>query len=118
MAELDYNYVKELDDKELMLRAVEDYPVYTKRQRKMLGALVGLSTRGLVTTNVSSLVKVTGMANAAIYTLLGELEQDGAIARIGSPRAPVKAFALKYNRLHLMVESYLSKQEYLARKSV
>lgn len=106
----------DIDNKELLLKAIEDYEPYTNSQKKLLTALIDIAIDGSVTISVLSLSKLIGFTRAMVYIALAGLENDKAIRKINTKQARISTFEINYPRLNRLIELYLKKQEYLKKR--
>ena len=102
-----------IENKELLISAINDYEPYNKSEKKLLIAFVNITIDGMITTSVTSLSKLIGFTRAMVYKSLLALEQDNAIKRTNVKQARVSTFEVNYARLRYITEIYLKKQDFI-----
>lgn len=105
-----------IDNKELLLAAIDDYEPYTKSQKKLLQAIVNIEVGGSLTTSITSLSKTIGYTRAMTYIAVDALEKDGILKKTNTKQARVSTFEINFARLRTLMELYIKKQDYLAKK--
>ena len=106
--------MSDMDNKELLLAAIEDYEPYTKSQRKLLSAFVGLAVDDIVNISVISLSKLIGISRFAVYKNLNFLESDNAIKKLNNDKeGRLAGFHISQDKLKHIEAVYVQKQKYL-----
>jgi predicted transcriptional regulator len=105
-----------ISDKDLVIKAIEDYDLYSKSDKKLLGAFIDLQVANSVMVRINSLSKLMGVTRAMIYNSIKKLMDDGIISRVNTKYSRVSNYSINYSRLEQLVELYNKKQEYLAKR--
>ena len=101
------------DNKALLIEAIDNYDAYTKSQRKILSAFVGLAVNDIIPIKVSSLSEMLQISRFSVYSALSCLEKDRAIIKINTTGSKLPSFKLNHDKLQLIEETYIQKQKYL-----
>lgn len=98
-----------MNDKELLLEAIDNYSLFTQAQRVLLKVLVNINIDNTVTTSVEELSKLAESTKTTIYKSLNLLEEVGAIEKIKGPNKGIGIIKLKINKLNEIQEIYVKK---------
>lgn len=97
-------------EKNIVLTAINDYDLYTQRQKKILSTLVSVSVDGVAHISVPSISKVTGLAQNSTYVILRTLEEEGCIVRERNKGQKSNAYKLNETKLNQLVRIHHQKQ--------
>ena len=97
-------------EKNMILAAINDYDLYTQRQKKVLSTLVSVAVDKVAHVSVASISKAIGLAPNSAYVVLRSLEDDGCIARERSKGQKSNAYKLNEIKLDQLVKIYYQKQ--------
>lgn len=101
--QMNYN----IDNKELLMRAIEEYDILTKAQRKVLAIIVSFE-HGIKTKAIANIIGVTA---AAIYEHLETLLNDNFIINISKKNSP-GIFIANNNKMLEITKFFTVKQNY------
>jgi hypothetical protein len=102
-----------MKDKELLLKAIDNYDVYAATQRITLRALIDLSIDGVASISPTSLSKLIKIGRGLIYNNLRILQEDGFIKNIGKAKNRIGLYKLNETKLEEIVELHKKKLKYL-----
>jgi DNA-binding MarR family transcriptional regulator len=102
-----------MKDKELLIRAVDNYDLYVESQRLTLKALIDIAINGLVTISPTALSKLLKIGRGVIYHNLHLLEKDGFIKKSGKSRKRATLYELNEIKLNEIIKIYNKKLKYL-----
>ena len=102
-----------MNDKELLLEAIDNYTQYTLAQRTVLKTLVSISINNIVKTNAEELSKISGITKATIYSSLKLFLKEGIIEKIEGPNRGIGIIKLISSQLDEIQKIFLKKIELL-----
>ena len=98
-----------MENKKLLLEAIDNYSLFNKNQKKVLQALLNLSIDGEVIASIKDLLDITKLTRATISSALSFLEAQEFI-EIPSLRGVVfTSCKIKQSKLTEIVTSYQTK---------
>lgn len=97
-------------DKTLLLKAIDDFELYSKAQRSMLKILVGLSVENIANVSCAYMVKNAGLSRPSIYLNLKKFEKEGFITRIKTIGNKQDSFKLNPEKLDYILQIYQNKK--------
>lgn len=100
-----------IDNKELLLAAIDDYSLYTPAQRKLLQVLVNLSVDGTIVTTAIALARNINTTKITIYTALELFKREGLIEIPESQGVKFTSCRLKQSKLNEILSHYIKKLE-------
>ena len=106
-----------IEDKELLLEAIDNYDVYTPSVATVLKILIELSVDDVVIISVLKLSKLTKISRPVVYKALETFEETGIIERIKKPQHKTSCFYLKANKLKHIIEHY-KRQKNILNKTI
>lgn len=112
MAKLAYRIGIHMDNKEQLLKAIDNYDAYSIGYRKILKLLVELAIDDIAHITVIQLSKISMLSREMIYQALYAFHQDGLIEivkRTKGKTGTISCVILKPNRLDQLLQFY-SKQ--------
>jgi hypothetical protein len=95
-----------MEDKKLLIKAIDYCDLYTPNQRKLLSLFVKLAINDVITMNVKSLAFITKQSKPTIYNTIKILEKDMVIEVI-SKNIPLKMVKLNTAKLKAIKRIYL-----------
>lgn len=101
-----------MKDKELMMKAIEEYSLYTPYQRQLLKSLVALSVNDVAIITPSKLARLTKMTRSAVYYALKRFESDGVVIRKKGQNNLINAFRLDALKLEDILTIYKIETKY------
>lgn len=102
-----------MKNKELLIRAIDNYDIYVETQRLTLKVLIDIAINGIVTISPTALSKLLKIGRGVIYHNLRLLEEDGFIKKTGKSRKRTTLYELNEIKLNEIVEIYNKKSKYL-----
>jgi DNA-binding MarR family transcriptional regulator len=101
-----------MDNKELLLKAIDNYDVYSLTQRETLKALVNISIDSVATVSPTGLSKLIKIKRGIIYHNLKIFEKDKFIEKITKTTKRASIFRLSEPKLDYLVKLYENKRNY------
>jgi hypothetical protein len=101
-----------MKNKELLIRAVDNYDLYVETQRLTLKALIDIAINGIITISPTALSKLLKIGRGVVYYNLRLLEEDGFIKKIGKGRKRTTSYELNEIKLSEIIEIYNKKSKY------
>jgi Mn-dependent DtxR family transcriptional regulator len=98
------NYI--IDNRDLLLKAIEEYDIYRPQGRDILKVLVLVAEGELATITVSKLIELSGVSRQGTYNTLKYLENDKVIEHIKAPGLKLNSFRLNTTKLNSIVKYY------------
>jgi hypothetical protein len=102
-----------MKNKELLMKAIDNYDIYVATQKITLKALIDLAIDGIVTISPTALSKLIKIGRGVIYHNLRIFEEDSFIKSTGKSRNRTTLYKLNEVRLNEIVEIYNKKSKYL-----
>lgn len=99
-----------LNNKQNLIHAIEDYDVYSLNQRKILVLLVNVSVNQLASVSIDYIVKTVGISKPNVYQNITKLAKDKTIIRIRQKGTKVDAYELCKEKLDYILQIYQNKQ--------
>jgi len=103
----------DMNDKELLLKAIDNYSLYTSAQRVLLRTFVSINVNNIIITDVKELSKMLGISKATIYSSLEIFLIGGVIERVKSPNKGIGMLKLISSQLEEIKNIFLKKHELL-----
>lgn len=97
-------------EKTLLMRAIDDYGIYTVAQRTVLKTLVGLSVGDIANVSCAYLMEVANLTRASIYLNLKKFQNDGFITRVKKTGSKQDIYKLEFKNLNTILQLYQNKQ--------
>lgn len=105
-----------MKDKEKLLEAIEDYTIYTPKQRELLKILVGISVDNIAVITPLALTKLLNTTKATIYHSIKCLTKDGIIQRDNTKSSyRFGEYHLNSEKLKSILTSYENKLKYFSK---
>ncbi|CAB4124149.1 MarR-type HTH domain containing protein [uncultured Caudovirales phage] len=102
-----------MKDKELLLKAIDDYDLLTQSGKIVLKSLIKLAIDDVVIINIKELSKLSKVSRPAVYSSLKILEDSGFIERQTSPGSRLSSFLLKPQRFNTIINYYTVRKNFL-----
>lgn len=97
-------------EKDMIREAINDYDLYTDKQKKVLNTLVSVAVDKIAYVSVKSISDTINLAQNSTYVVLRALENDGFIERERSKGQKSNAYKLNEEKLERLVKIYYQKQ--------
>ena len=97
---------RHMDNKDLLMKAVDNYEAYSPSYRKILKLLVELSIDDVAYTTVLQLSNILVLSRQVIYEALYVFEKEKIIEIIKKDRGKISSIVLKPNKLNQIVQYY------------
>lgn len=98
-----------MEDKELLIKAIEHYTFYTSVQRKLLKLLVQIEINHVIRASILELSKITKISRASIYRILSIFQRDGIISLPNKQPSKLNQIILIPEKLELIKDNFLKK---------
>jgi len=102
------------DNKEQLIKAIDNYNSYSIGSRKILKLLVELAIDDIAHITVMQLSKISKLSREMIYQALCAFQQDGLIEIVKKTKGKtgiISFIILKPNRLERLVQFYIKQLE-------
>lgn len=100
-----------MENKELLLKAIDGYDIYKPQGRYILKALVAIAIDDLAMTTVSRLCELSKVSRQGTYNTLRYLENDRVIERIKNSGTRLSSFRLNRNKLDNIIKYYNQQEQ-------
>lgn len=90
--------------------AINDYDLYTQKQKRVLDTLVAVSVDGVAHVSVQSISQAINLAQNSTYVVLRSLENESCITRERNKGQKSNAYKLNEVKLDQLVKIYHQKQ--------
>ncbi len=101
-----------MKDKELLLKAIDHYDVYTPKQREILKILIGISVNDIAIITPRELTNLLGTTKATIYYSLTRLKDDEIIISQNGEKERFSMYRLNNTKLEDILTVYKKKMEF------
>jgi Fe2+ or Zn2+ uptake regulation protein len=101
-----------MKDKELLLKAIDNYDVYTPKQREILKTLIGISVNDIAIITPRELTKLLNTTKATVYYSLTRLKEDEIIINQNGEKERFSIHRLNNTKLDDILTVYKRKTEY------
>lgn len=101
-----------MNNKELLLKAIDNYDEYVLTQRETLKALVNLSIDSVVTVSPTAFSKLIKIRREIIYYNLKIFEKDKFIVKITKTTKRANVFRFNKIKLDYLIKLYENKRNY------
>jgi Fe2+ or Zn2+ uptake regulation protein len=98
-----------MEDKEIVIKAVEGYSFYTKPQRKLLKLLMELENDYVIKLSILELSNISGISRASIYRIIEIFEKDGILQLPPQSNTRLNTITLVPKELDVIKRNYLKK---------
>lgn len=95
-----------MKDKELLIKAIDSYDLYTPHERKVLKTLLLISIEDVAITSILKLSKLSKVSRPVVYKALAAFKKHELIEEIKDARNILNAFKLKRNKLEEIQKHY------------
>jgi len=100
-----------LNNKKLLLTAVDYYSLYTEKQRSLLKYLINLSIDGVIKLSTSEASKYIKTSRANVYLTLDKFEKEELLSKVREKADRHSAYKLNNDKLNYILQVYYNKQE-------
>lgn len=94
----------------MMREAINDYDLYTQKQKNVLNTLVSVAVDKVAHLSVKSISDAIHLAQNSTYVVLRSLEDEGCITRERNKGQKSNAYKLNETKLDQLVKIYYQKQ--------
>lgn len=91
-------------------KAINDYDLFTHKQKKVLTALVAVAVDNVAYISASSISKAIKLALNSTYVVLRSLENEGYISRERSKPQKSNSYIINKEKLEWLVKLYEQKK--------
>jgi len=98
-----------MTDKELIIKAIENYSFYTISQRLLLKSLYQLASDNCIYASVSEIGKITKISRASIYRILAIFQKDGLISIPNKEKSKLNKIILISEKLEQIKDNFTNK---------
>lgn len=99
-----------MDNKDLWMKAIDNYSAYTSGQQKLLKIFINTAVDNVVVASVSDLNEVSKISKPSIYRCLERFQTDGIIEPIKEGNIRLNSYRLKTSKIDDITERYLKKK--------
>ena len=99
-----------IDNKELLLAAIEDYDLYSMSQRQLLKILITIEIDNIASVKTQYLMSALNLSKAAIYKIIKQLEGNQLIKRVRLKGTQHDSFQINKASLIHIVRLYNNKK--------
>jgi len=99
-----------LNNKQSLIHAIEDYDVYSLNQRKILALLVNVSVKQLASVSIDYITKTVRISKPNVYQNITKLIKDKTIIRIRQKGTKVDSYELCKEKLDYILQIYQNKK--------
>jgi DNA-binding MarR family transcriptional regulator len=100
-----------MNDKELLIKAIENYDPYSLSKRKVLKVLVNTSIDGIARISGKRISELVGKSLGNIFLTIRNLEKDGFIERIKSTGEQSFSYKLNPSKMDFIIKLYYHNSE-------
>ena len=98
-----------MNEKNLLIEAIEQDSFYTKTQRRLLKSLVDLEENYIIKCTVFELSQLSGMSRASVYRCIELLNKENVIEIKNTTSNTLSLFSLNNVKLEEIKKNYLKK---------
>ncbi|MCP5378303.1 MAG: hypothetical protein H6910_04225 [Rickettsiaceae bacterium] len=95
---------------DVTIEAINDYDLFTKKQKKVLTTLVSVAVENVAYISVPSISKAINLAPNSTYIVLRSLENSGYISRKRDQFQKNNSYNINKEKLNLLVKIYKKKR--------
>jgi DNA-binding MarR family transcriptional regulator len=96
---------------DVTIEAINDYDLFTKKQKKVLTTLVSVAVENVAYISVPSISKAINLALNSTYIVLRSLENSGYISRKRDQFQKNNSYNINKEKLNLLVKIYKKKRD-------
>lgn len=97
-----------MKDKELLMKAIDSYDLYTPSERKVLITLLLIAVDDVSITSILKLSKLSKVSRPVVYKALAAFIKHEVVEKIKDERNVLNVFKLKRNKLEEIQRHYES----------
>ena len=97
-----------MKDKELLMKAIDSYDLYTPHERKVLKTLLLISIDDVAITSILKLSKLSKVSRPVVYKATATFIKHELIENIKDERKVLNLFKLKRNKFEKIQKHYES----------
>ncbi len=105
-----------MKDRELLEKAIDNYDVYTPKQREILKTLVGISVNNIAIITPIKLTELLNTTRATIYYALARFKKDEVITSVNEEKERFNTYKLNNTKLEDILTCYKKQMEYFKNK--
>jgi len=102
-----------VQDKELLMRAIDNYALLPITGRSLLKILINLAIDDVVIVNIKELSKLANISRPSVYANLKLLENNGFVERQTNPRSRLSSFLIKPHKFKNIIQHYTVRENIL-----
>ncbi len=95
-----------MEDKDSLLKAVDNYDLYTPAEKKVLKTLIEISINNIAIISVKKLTALANISRPIVYKALATLQKDNTIERTIHGTSKKRSFTIKQNKLLEIAQYY------------
>lgn len=99
-----------IDNKALLIDAINNYDLLTPNERKVLITLIKISVDDIAIINIKKLSEVSKVSRPVIYKALSTYNHYNLLERGDSTRNCMNTFVLKKNNLQNIIKHHLAQR--------
>ena len=98
-----------LKDKDLLIKAISHYSIYTKKQRTFLQYLINMSFDEEVKFHTNEAAENLKLSRAAIYMSLNKFIKEGLLSKKKETGERINSYTINIDKLNYILEFYYKK---------
>ena len=98
------------DNRDLLLEAIDNYDLYSKKQQSILKALVQVAINNVAEISTKSLGELLEISYQNTFIILRRLVSDGFIEKVKAPDQKYSSYRLIDEKLNYLIKLYYNKQ--------
>lgn len=95
-----------MDNKDLLMEAIDHYELYTPSERAVLKTLVKLCVDDIAIITVLNLSEISHVSRPIVYNALKSMEEDRVIERTKRYKGRLSCFTVKQNKLNDIIKHH------------
>ncbi len=99
-----------MENKDLLLKAIDNYSIYSDTKRDVLKQLVRIEVHGTACISGKELSERIQKSKGGVFVALRTLERDGFIKKERKSGQLYSVYKLDQESLRLLIQTYLNKQ--------
>jgi predicted transcriptional regulator len=105
-----------IDNKELLLAAINDYDHFTKSQKAIVSIILNFEKEGMANISINSIIEMAGFSKTIVYKNLTKLEKNQIFKREKIANEKIGYIKLNNSKLDEILKVHLKKQQIIQNK--
>lgn len=103
----------DINNKELLLEAIDHYDLYSMNKRNILKIIVNASIEGIARISGKRISELSNKSLGNVFLTLRNLEKDGFIKRVKNPGEQYFSYTLNSDKIKFLTKLYYHNTEQL-----